>query len=57
MREMVAKVVARHHVDGALAAVETLRHDQVPRVSRAAERALVALVSDDDRHDEPVGEL
>ena len=49
VREMVAKVVARHHVDGALAAVETLRHDQVPRVRRAAQRALVALASDDDR--------
>jgi HEAT repeat protein len=46
VREMVAKVVARHRVDAALEVVVALKEDPVPRVRRAAERALVSLASD-----------
>jgi hypothetical protein len=45
VREMSAKVVARHQVDPALAAVAELQHDRVPRVRAAAGRALAALTS------------
>ncbi len=47
VREMVAKVVARHRIDDAFEAVVALRTDPVPRVRRAAERALVALAGTD----------
>ena len=43
VREMAAKVVARHHVGGALDEVAALRTDQVARVRTAAERAVAAL--------------
>lgn len=43
VREMAAKVVARHRVDDALEAVAGLRGDQVPRVRAAADRALARL--------------
>jgi HEAT repeats len=43
VREMAAKVVARHHVDEALDAMLALRDDPVPRVRAAAQRAVVAL--------------
>ena len=43
VREMAAKVVARHRVDGALEAVADLRDDPVPRVRQAAHRAVVRL--------------
>jgi hypothetical protein len=43
VREMVAKVVARHHIDPALEAVLALRDDSVPRVRAAAERAVQRL--------------
>jgi hypothetical protein len=42
-REMAAKVVAKHLVDEAIAAVAKLRDDPVPRVRAAAERALIRL--------------
>jgi hypothetical protein len=40
---MAAKVVARHLVGEATATVAELRDDPVPRVRKAAERALVRL--------------
>jgi hypothetical protein len=43
VREMAAKVVARHHVDESLDAMLALRGDPVPRVRAAAERAVVEL--------------
>src|SRR5439155_15827007 len=43
VREMAAKVVARHLVGEATAAIAALRDDPVPRVRQAAERALVRL--------------
>ena len=43
VREMAAKVIARHRVGDALAAVSRLRADPVPRVRVAAERAVVLL--------------
>jgi hypothetical protein len=43
VREMAAKVVARHRIGGALDAVAPLRDDSVPRVRAAAERAVVLL--------------
>ncbi len=42
-REMAAKVVAKHLVGEATAAVARLRDDPVPRVRQAAERALIRL--------------
>jgi hypothetical protein len=45
VREMAAKVVARHHVGEAFAAAVALRDDQVPRVRAAAERAVAALTA------------
>jgi hypothetical protein len=44
VREMSAKVVARHQVVEAVAAMEALRTDSTPRVRAAAERALARLV-------------
>lgn len=45
VREMAAKVIARHAIDPGLDAVVLLRDDPVPRVRRAAERAVVDLTS------------
>jgi hypothetical protein len=47
VREMAAKVVARHLVGEATAAVAARRDDPVPRVRRAAERALARLTEAD----------
>ncbi len=43
VREMAAKVIARHQVDDALEAVTGLRADQVARVRSAADRAIARL--------------
>jgi hypothetical protein len=43
VREMAAKVVARHLIGEASEAVAELRDDPVPRVRSAAERALMRL--------------
>ena len=45
VREMAAKVIARHHIGDALPAVSLLRNDPVPRVRAAADRALVRLTA------------
>jgi hypothetical protein len=45
VREMAAKVIARHRIDDAFTAVALLRNDQVPRVRAAAERAVVILTA------------
>ena len=45
VREMAAKVVARHLVGAAFDAVAALRDDPVPRVRAAAERALLRLTA------------
>jgi len=45
VREMAAKVVARHLVAEAGPAVAELRDDPVPRVRAAAERAVARLIS------------
>jgi len=45
VREMAAKVVARHRIGGALTAVAELRDDPVPRVRAAGERATVLLTA------------
>jgi hypothetical protein len=45
VREMAAKVVARHGVGDALDAVAALREDPVPRVRAAAERAVARLTA------------
>jgi hypothetical protein len=45
VREMAAKVIARHRIGDALTAVAQLRNDQVPRVRAAAERAVVILTA------------
>lgn len=45
VREMAAKVVARHLVGDALDAVAALRDDRVPRVRAAAERAVARLAA------------
>ena len=44
VREMAAKVVARHVVADALDAVSALRGDPVPRVRAAAERAVARVL-------------
>jgi HEAT repeat protein len=43
VREMAAKVVARHRLGAALDAVARLRDDPVTRVRAAAERALISV--------------
>ena len=43
VREMAAKVVARHKIDDALSAMADLQGDDVPRVRSAAGRAIAAL--------------
>ena len=45
VREMAAKVIARHGVGDALPAVSRLRTDPVQRVRAAAERAVVLLTA------------
>jgi hypothetical protein len=45
VREMAAKVVARHQVGDALDAVAALRADAVPRVRAAAARAVTVLTA------------
>jgi HEAT repeat protein len=45
VREMAAKVIAKHHVGEALDAVAGLRDDPVPRVRAAAHRAVVTLTA------------
>jgi hypothetical protein len=45
VREMAAKVVARHAVGDALPAVAALRDDPVPRVRAAAHRAVATLTA------------
>jgi hypothetical protein len=45
VREMAAKVVARHLVGDALPAVAKLRDDPVPRVRAAADRAVARLTA------------
>jgi len=45
VREMAAKVIARHRLGDALGAVVELREDSVVRVRRAAERAVMVLTS------------
>lgn len=46
VREMAAKVAARHRVDAALDAVAELQQDSVARVRRSADRAVRALVQE-----------
>ncbi len=43
VRELAAKVVARHRLDDLLGSVLALRDDPIPRVRAAAHRAVVAL--------------
>ncbi len=45
VREMAAKVIARHRIGDAFDAVADLRNDQVPRVRAAAERAVLILTN------------
>jgi HEAT repeat protein len=45
VREMAAKVIARHRIGDAFTAVAELRDDQVPRVRAAAGRAVVILTA------------
>lgn len=46
VREMAAKVAARHHLLDAVAALAERRHDRITRVRRAADRALARLTED-----------
>lgn len=46
VREMAARVIARHRVGDALDVVAELRTDPVPRVRAAAARAVVILTAD-----------
>jgi len=45
VREMAAKVVARHRIDDALNAMVDLQNDKVPRVRSAAGRAVATLTT------------
>lgn len=45
VREMAAKVVARQRVDDAISALGPLEHDDVARVRRAGERAVMTLIA------------
>jgi hypothetical protein len=45
VREMAAKVIARHRIGAALTAVAELRADPVPRVAAASARAVVLLTA------------
>ncbi len=44
VREMAAKVIARHQVEESFEAVSALTEDPVPRVAQAAARAVRVLV-------------
>lgn len=46
VREMAAKVIARHLVGEALTAVARLKEDGTPRVRKAANRAVELLVQE-----------
>jgi HEAT repeat protein len=48
VREMAAKVVARHQVDETLNALLLLREDTVARVRKAAVRGIRKLTADND---------
>lgn len=48
VREMAAKVVARHRVGAAFETVELLCSDPVPRVAQTAQRAIRSLISSGD---------
>lgn len=48
VREMCAKVVARHHVGDAIGVMAALTNDPVLRVREAADRALVRIVQSGD---------
>jgi len=45
VREMAAKVVARHRIDDGFSAMVSLQNDDVPRVRAAAGRAIAALAA------------
>lgn len=45
VREMAARVIARHRIGDAFTAVAELRNGQVPGVRAAAERAVVVLTA------------
>jgi HEAT repeats len=45
VREMAAKVIAKHKIGAALSAVADVRDDPVPRVRSAAQRAVVVLTA------------
>jgi HEAT repeat protein len=45
VREIAAKVIARHRIGEAMTAVAELRSDQVPRVRASAERAVMILTA------------
>jgi hypothetical protein len=45
VREMAAKVIARHRIGAGFEAVAGLRDDPVPRVRAAAERAVILLTA------------
>lgn len=47
VREMAAKVAAKHRVGDVLDALEALRQDPNPRVRQAAERGIVRIVAAD----------
>jgi HEAT repeat protein len=46
VREMAGKVIARHRVGAAFAAITELRTDKIARVRAAAERAVVILTAE-----------
>jgi hypothetical protein len=45
VREMAAKVIARHRIGDAFTAVAGPRNDHVPRVRAAVERAIVIITA------------
>jgi HEAT repeat protein len=47
VREMAAKVIARHHVQPAIDEIMALLNDQNARVRAAAHRAFEAIVNDE----------
>lgn len=47
VREMGGKVIARHRIGTAFAAIAELRADKIARVRTAAERAVVILTAED----------
>ena len=48
VREMSAKVIARHTVGQLFEAVATLREDPIPRVRTAATRAIITLTANQE---------